>query len=39
VEVVVEIVDFDKKQFLASKASYFGHFKHANFFKIKKSFY
>ena len=26
----------DKKQFGATKASYFGHFKHANCFRIKK---
>jgi RNA-directed DNA polymerase len=33
-----ELDDFDKKQFLATKASYFGHFKHANCFRIKKEF-
>jgi RNA-directed DNA polymerase len=33
-----EVDDFDKKQFLATKASYFGHFKHANCFRIKKEF-
>ena len=31
-----KIADFDKKQFVAVKASYFGHFKHADYFKIKK---
>ena len=31
-----ELDDFDKKSFLATKASYFGHFKHANIFRIKK---
>jgi hypothetical protein len=31
-----ELDDFDKKQFLVTKASYFGHFKHADFFRIKK---
>jgi RNA-directed DNA polymerase len=31
-----ELDDFDKKQFKATKASYFGHFKHANFLRIKK---
>lgn len=33
-----ELSDFDKKQFLAAKASYFGHFKHADCFKIKQQF-
>jgi len=28
--------DFDKKHFCSTKASYFGHFKHANCFRIKK---
>jgi RNA-directed DNA polymerase len=31
-----DLDDFDKKQFKAIKASYFGHFKHADCFKIKK---
>jgi len=31
-----DLDDFDKKQFKATKASYFGHFKHANCFRIKK---
>ncbi len=33
-----ELDDFDKKQFESTKASYFGHFKHANCFRIKKEF-
>jgi RNA-directed DNA polymerase len=31
-----DLNDFDKKQFRATKASYFGHFKHANCFRIKE---
>ena len=31
-----ELDEDDKKQFRAIKASYFGHFKHANCFRIKK---
>jgi RNA-directed DNA polymerase len=34
-----ELDDFDKKQFIATKASYFGHFKHANCFRIKKELF
>jgi len=33
-----DLGDSDKKQFSATKASYFGHFKHANCFRIKKEF-
>jgi hypothetical protein len=33
-----ELDDFDKKQFKATKASYLGHFKHADCFRIKKEF-
>jgi len=31
-----DLNDFDKKQFCSTKASYLGHFKHANCFRIKK---
>ena len=31
-----DLDDFDKKHFCSTKASYFGHFKHANCFRIKK---
>ena len=31
-----ELDDFDKKQFNATKASYFGHFNHSDFFRINK---
>ena len=34
-----ELDDFDKKQFGATKASYLGHFKHADCFGIKKEFF
>jgi RNA-directed DNA polymerase len=33
-----DLDDFEKKQFSAIKASYFGHLKHANCFKIKNEF-
>jgi len=31
-----DLDDFDKKHFKATKASYFGHFKHADCFKVKE---